>query len=45
MLDFQVKSFSIYQFEAVDYLEKRKENKKTVQSHVLSMISEKIKEG
>lgn len=46
MLDFQMNSVNMYQFEDVDYLkEKRKEQEKALKAHVVGMLNEEVKYG
>ena len=47
MIDFQMNSDpgQLYKFEDVDYMEKRKENYKTLQSHVVNMLTDETRGG
>lgn len=46
MLDFQMNSVNMYQFEDVDYLqEKRKEQEKALKKHVVDMLNEEVRMG
>lgn len=46
MLDFQVNTVNMYQFEDVDYLkEKRKEQEKLIKAHVVGMLNEEVRMG
>jgi len=46
MLDFEMNSVNMYQFEDVDYLEeKRKEQQSVLRQHVVNMLSEEVRGG
>ncbi len=46
MLDFQMNSVNMYQFEDVDYLqEKRKEQEKALKMHVVEMLNDEVRMG
>jgi hypothetical protein len=46
MLDFQMNSVNMYQFEYVEYLqEKRKEQEKALKKHVVEMLNEEVRMG
>mmetsp|Transcript_23504 Transcript_23504/g.23168 ORF Transcript_23504/g.23168 Transcript_23504/m.23168 type:complete len:93 (-) Transcript_23504:1324-1602(-) len=46
MIDFQMNSMNMYQFEDVDYLqEKRKEQAQSLQKHIVNMLQEEVSRG
>jgi hypothetical protein len=46
MLDFQINSVNMYQFEDVDYLqEKRREQEQALKKHVVNMLNEEVRGG
>ena len=46
MLDFQMNTVNMYQFEDVDYLqEKRKEQEKALKKNVVEMLNEEVRMG
>jgi SWI/SNF-related matrix-associated actin-dependent regulator of chromatin subfamily A member 5 len=46
MLDFQMNTVNMYEFEDVDYLqEKRKEQEKAIKMHVVEMLNEEVRLG
>ena len=46
MIDFQMNTMNMYQFEDVDYLqEKRKEAEQAIKKHVVNMLSEEVRGG